>query len=47
MINEKNLFDLDVQVTTASGDVDHKLQVFQLVRLAVETQVHSIASVAN
>ncbi|WP_208610845.1 MULTISPECIES: FDLD family class I lanthipeptide, partial [Bacillus] len=21
MINEKNLFDLDVQVTTASGDV--------------------------
>ncbi|WP_198957347.1 FDLD family class I lanthipeptide, partial [Bacillus mycoides] len=22
MINEKNLFDLDVQVTTASGDVD-------------------------
>ncbi|MGM1567164.1 FDLD family class I lanthipeptide, partial [Bacillus cereus group sp. BceL220] len=22
MINEKNLFDLDVQVTTATGDVD-------------------------
>ncbi|EJQ59695.1 hypothetical protein ABH963_002486, partial [Bacillus sp. RC55] len=25
MINEKNLFDLDVQVTTASGDVDPQI----------------------
>ncbi|AHA73130.1 antibiotic protein, putative [Bacillus thuringiensis YBT-1518] len=25
MINEKNLFDLDVQVTTATGDVDPQI----------------------